>query len=213
MRKKLSIIRSQFNWRMLVVRGLMYAALLGIVVLLVPGIYFKNVNNLVLLWLVTAIGFGVVSAIVRPIVQFFTLPFIFTTYGLAVVLINIVVLLVFDWLFSSHFAVDGVLAAILGGLLITLIGGLLESLLGLTAPIVPDSEEALSQRIRFQDRGMAYALFQAAPAELRKYAPIAGNLEASLPSSPDTQDAQAILDTLNGAKGLSTTSAMTESAQ
>jgi putative membrane protein len=197
MKEKFSIFRSQFNWRMLLMRILMYAILLVLVVVLTPGIHYVNIQRWVLAVLITSIGFGIVSAIVRPIVQFFTLPFIFATYGFVVLLVNTIVLLVFNWVFSDHFAVDGILPALFGGLLITLFGGFLESMMGLTAPVVPDSEEELRKRIRFQDRGLTYALFQAAPAELQKYAPVAGSLAEPLPSSPDTQDAQAILDMMN----------------
>jgi putative membrane protein len=199
MKEKFSVIRSQFNWRMLLMRVVMYAILLLIVVVLTPAIRFINVQNRLLGWLFMAIGFGIVSAIVRPIVQFFTLPFIFATYGLVVLLVNLIILLAFDWAFSSHFEIRSIWGALFGALLITLFGGFLESMLGLTAPVVPDSEEELRKRIRFQDRGLAYALFQAAPAELQKYAPVAGSLAEPLPSSPDTQDAQAILAALDAA--------------
>ena len=197
MKEKLSLIRSQFNWRMLLMRIAMYALLLGLVVILTPRMYFTDRRLIVMI--ATAIGFGVISAIVRPIVQFVTLPFIFATYGLIIVFINSIILLVLGWAFSGVFEVGGLLSAIIGGIFIGLFGGFLESALGLTAPVVPDSEEELRKRIKFQDRGMVYALFQAAPAELQKYALVAGGLAEPLPSSPDTQDAQAILAALDAA--------------
>jgi putative membrane protein len=199
MKEKFSIIRSQFNWRMLLMRVVMYAILLVLVVVLTPGIYYVDIQRWVLAVLITSIGFGIISSIVRPVVQFFTLPFIFATYGLVVLLVNTIILLVFSRAFRDNFAVDGILPALFGGLLITLFGGFLESMLGLTAPVVPDSEEELRKRIRFQDRGLVYALFQAAPAELQKYAPVAVSLAEPLPSSPDTQDAQAILEMMDAA--------------
>ena len=200
MLQKLPLVVKQFNWRMLLMRIVMYAILLVLVVVLTPGIHYVNIQRWVLAVLITSVGFGIVSAIVRPIVQFFTLPFIFATYGLVVLFVNTIILLVFNWVFSDYFAVNGILPALFGGLLITLFGGFLESMLGLTAPVVPDSEEELRKRIRFQDRGLTYALFQAAPAELQKYAPVAGSLAEPLPSSPDTQDAKAILDMMNAAE-------------
>jgi uncharacterized membrane protein YvlD (DUF360 family) len=200
MLEKLPLVVKQFNWRMLLMRIVMYAILLVLVVVLTPGIYYVNIQRWVLAVLITSIGFGIVSAIVRPIVQFFTLPFIFATYGLVVLLVNTLILLVFNWVFRDYFAVSGILPALFGGFLMTLFGGFLESMMGLTAPVVPDSEEELRKRIRFQDRGLTYALFQAAPAELQKYAPVAGSLAEPLPSSPDTQDAQAILDMMNAAE-------------
>jgi uncharacterized membrane protein YvlD (DUF360 family) len=205
MREKISIFRSQFNWRMLLMRIAMYAILLAVVVVLTPGIYYVNIQRWIPALLITSIGFGIISSIVRPIVQFFTLPFIFATYGLVVLFVNVIVLLAFDWVFESHFAVTGVFAALLGALVITIFGGFLESMLGLTAPVVPDSEEELRKRIRFQDRGLAYALFQAAPAELQKYAPVAVDAPEPLPAWPDTMDAQAILEMMNAAENASAT--------
>lgn len=198
MKEKLSLVVRQFNWRMLLMRILMYTLLLLLVVILTPGIYFgeRSFINVLL----TAIAFGIVSAIIRPIIQFFTLPFIFATYGLVVVFINVVILLVLNWFSGTILVVNGLLPAVIGGILIGVLGGALESVLGLTAPIVPDSEEELRQRIKFQDRSFAYRAFRAAPAELQRYAPAALVQGEPLPSSPDTQDAEAILATLDAAQ-------------
>jgi uncharacterized membrane protein YvlD (DUF360 family) len=202
MKEKLSLILRQFNWRMLLMRIVMYSLLLALVVLLTPNTYFTDRRLSVMI--VTAIGFGLISAIVRPIIQFVTLPFIFATYGLVIVFINVIILLMLNWVFGDVLVVGGLFTAILGGVLIGVFGGFLESALGLTAPIIPDSEEELRKRIKFQDRGLMYAVFQAAPAELQKYAPVAGSLTELLPSSPDTQDVQAILATLDAAQGSGT---------
>jgi uncharacterized membrane protein YvlD (DUF360 family) len=193
-KEKFSLIVRQFNWRMLLMRVVMYTVLLLLVVLLTPNMFFDDKR--VVAVLITAIAFGLISAVVRPIVQFFTLPFIFATYGLVVVFVNMMILLVLDWVRISSLEVNGILAAIIGAILIGLFGSFLESMMGLTMPIVPDSEEELRQRIKFQDRSWAYRAFRAAPAELQKYAPQALMAEP-LPSSPDTQDAEAILATLN----------------
>jgi putative membrane protein len=200
MLKKFPLVIKQFNWRMLLMRIVMYTVLLVVVVLLTPKVYFGDRRFIAIL--LTAITFGVISAVIRPIIQFFTLPFIFATYGLVVVFINIVILMVLSWLSGGILVVSGVIPAIIGGALIGLLGGFLESLFGLNAPIIPESDEEVRKRVKFQDRGLVYALFQAAPAELQKFAPLPDRLAEPLPATPDTQDAEAILATLDaGAHG------------
>ncbi len=145
MTEKFSLIIKQFNWRMLLMRILMYALLLALVTLLTPGIFFTDRRFLVMFLM--AITFGVVSAVVRPLIQFLTLLFIFATYGLVVIFINSVILLTLSWLSGDLLTVTGLIPTIIGGVLIGLFGGFLESMLRLTAPTVPDSEEELRRRI------------------------------------------------------------------
>jgi putative membrane protein len=186
---------------MFIVRIVMYGLLVHVVAVLTPGMYFTDWR--ILEWFWVAILFGVITSIVRPILQFFTLPFIFATYGLVVVVVNFIILLLFNYFTGTAFLIDSWLSAILGALLLTILGSFMESALGLTAPIIPDTEEELKSRVKFQERGMAYAIFEASPSELRKYAPSAIQFAEPLPSQPDTADAEAILATLDAAEGKS----------
>jgi hypothetical protein len=76
----------QFNWRFLLVRILVNAIALAVTAAVVPKIYFvdKSVGN----WLLMAVTLGVLNALLKPILQFLTLQFIFVTYGLVMVLVN-----------------------------------------------------------------------------------------------------------------------------
>ncbi len=76
----------QFNWRATLMRVVINAAAVTVTALILPNIYFVEVTfwNIVLI----AVALGVLNAFVKPIIQFLTLSFIFTTYGLVVVLIN-----------------------------------------------------------------------------------------------------------------------------
>ena len=108
----------QFNWRFLLVRIVVNAIALAITAIVVPKISFvdKSIWNLLLM----AVMLGVLNALIKPILQFLTLQFIFVTYGLVVVLVNTLLLWSLSFLFPGRFAVDNLLWALLGGLVLGL---------------------------------------------------------------------------------------------
>ena len=147
------------NWRVLLLRVLVNAIALLVTSLFLPHIYFLEPRLLSLLWM--ALVLGVINALVRPVVQFLTLPFIFATYGVVVVLINAGLLWLLSVLFPSLFAVDGLIWALVGGAVIGLLSSFLESLLGVTPPIVPEKYDSVRQRIRSQPPALPAVLAQA----------------------------------------------------
>jgi putative membrane protein len=144
--KKFPLLK-QFNWRALLVRILINAAVLAVTALILPNVYFVEVTVWNILFI--AIALGVLNAVIKPILQFLTLSFIFTTYGVVVILINAVILWSLSFLFPDRFAVHSILAALLGGALIGILGSFFESLLGLSPPIVPDEQD--ESRLRKAD--------------------------------------------------------------
>lgn len=142
----------QFHWRFLLVRILVNAIALAITAAVTPKIYF--VDKSVWSWLLMAFTLGVLNALLKPVLQFLTLPFIFVTYGLVVVLVNALLLWLLSLIFPDRFAVENLLWALLGGLVLGLVSSFLESLLGLTMPIVPEEETALRRRLEEQARGI-----------------------------------------------------------
>jgi putative membrane protein len=73
--------------------------------------------------LVVAVIFGLVNAVVRPIVALFSLPFYILTLGLFFLVVNALMLLLTAWLadlVGVRFEVDGFWTAVLGGLVISL---------------------------------------------------------------------------------------------
>jgi len=123
----------QFNWRFLLVRILVNALTLALTAAVLPKIYF--VEKTFLNWLLMAIMLGVLNAIVKPLLQFLTLQFLFATFGFVVILVNTLMLLLLAWIFPDRFAVESLLWALLGGLVFGLLGSFLESLMGLTIPV------------------------------------------------------------------------------
>jgi len=144
----------QFNWRFLLVRILVNAIALAITAAVTPKIYF--VDKSVWSWLLMAFMLGVLNALLKPILQFLTLQFIFVTYGLVVVLVNSLLLWLLSLLFPNRFAVENVLWLLVGGLVLGLLSSFLESLLGLTMPIVSDEPPELRQQVEEQARQVGW---------------------------------------------------------
>ena len=142
----------QFNWRFLLVRILVNAIALAITAAVTPKVYF--VDKSVWSWLLIAVMLGILNALLKPVLQFLTLPFIFVTYGLVIVLVNALLLWLLSLLFPARFAVDNLLWALVGGLVLGLLSSFLESLLGLTMPIMPEEESTLRRQLEEQARGM-----------------------------------------------------------
>jgi putative membrane protein len=185
----------QFNWRFLLVRILMNAIALAITAAVTPKIYF--VDRTVWSWLLMALMLGVLNALLKPILQFLTLPFIFVTYGLVVVLVNSLLLWLLSVIFPNRFAVENLLWALLGGLVLGLISSFLESLLGLTMPIVPEEETALRRQLEEEARGISWnaASRRAAAIEQQalemesteQEANAAASAAAAVPAEPDDE--------------------------
>ncbi len=154
MRISLVWCRKQFSWRMTFVRLLLYGLLICIVAGLLPGISFVNPG--LMTGLIVAITFGVLLSVVKPLLQIVTLPMMFVSYGLVLIAANALILWLLAALLPGRLALTSLWAALWGGLIIGLLGGFLESVMGLTMPIVPESEEALRERIRAQDRGILF---------------------------------------------------------
>jgi putative membrane protein len=91
-----------------------------------------TVTDQALTLLLVAVVFGVVNAIIRPIVTLLSLPFIVLTLGLLIFVINALMLLLTSWLsqlFGLGFEVDGFWTAVGGAIIITIATWVLELLL------------------------------------------------------------------------------------
>jgi putative membrane protein len=86
----------------------------------------------VLTLVVVAVVFGVVNAVVRPIVQLLSLPLIILTLGLMIFVVNALMLMLTSWLSGKldlGFHVDGFWTALGGAFIITVATWLLELVL------------------------------------------------------------------------------------
>ena len=119
----------------LLVRLLVNAVALAVAAWLIPGITLDegatNTDRAITLAIVAAI-FGVVNALIRPVVKLLALPLIILTLGLITFVINALMLLLTSWITDNldvAFNVDGFWPAFVGALVITVVGWALDAIL------------------------------------------------------------------------------------
>lgn len=81
---------------------------------------------------VVALVFGVVNAVVAPVLKLLSLPFIILTLGLFLLVINAAMLLLTSWISGElglGFVVDGFWTAVVGGVVVTVATWILEAVL------------------------------------------------------------------------------------
>jgi putative membrane protein len=117
----------------LLLRLLINAVALLITAWVIPGIHLgaagphPTTNDWITL-LIVALIFGVVNAIIRPILILLSLPLEIITLGLFIFVINAFMLLLTSWIAQGMglgFRVDKFLAALLGALIISIVSFIL----------------------------------------------------------------------------------------
>ncbi len=109
--------------RYLFIRWLFLAIAIAVTAWLMPG--FQIHGNFWVNLLVVAAVFGLVNAIIRPIVMFFTCPLIILTLGLFTLIINALMLSLTSWLLPNMLTIDGFWNTFFAALIISIISGLL----------------------------------------------------------------------------------------
>ncbi|MBS1251397.1 MAG: hypothetical protein MAG451_00430 [Anaerolineales bacterium] len=105
----------------LLLRWIINAVALWVAMQLVPGI--RAPNDVVTLAATAAI-FGLVNALIRPVLKLVTCPLILLTLGLFTLVINALMLWLTSWIagfFDLGFAVDGFVAAVLGAVVVSVV--------------------------------------------------------------------------------------------
>lgn len=105
------------------IRLVINAAALWAAAYIIPGINFteSSVPNL----LYTALIFGLLNALIRPLLMFVTCPLQLITLGAFTFVINAVMLLLTGRITGSGFTVDGFWPAFLGGLVVSIVSTIL----------------------------------------------------------------------------------------
>ena len=106
-------------------RVVINAVAIWVATLIVPGLTLAgNVLN----WLVVALIFGLVNALIRPIVKLLTLPINVITLGLFSLVINALMLMLTAWL-TQFLVIEGPLfgfiPALLGSVIISIVSTVL----------------------------------------------------------------------------------------
>jgi putative membrane protein len=119
---------------------------LWLAAVIVPGIHIGeqgDTSHTVSTVLVVAVIFGIVNAILKPILTVLSLPFIVVTLGLFLLVVNAIMLQLTSWISGNldlafhvdHFWWD----AVFGALIITIVASVLNALL-------PDRDRARARR-------------------------------------------------------------------
>ncbi len=126
---------SRLNWRITLVQFLANAIVIGLVIVLLPGVELHAGHQfLAVLWL--AAVFGVITALVRPALEFLFLPYVLQSLGL--VIVGIYALLLALLALTSVLEIKGVVPLLVGAVIAGGAGFVLDSVLGLTPPVLED---------------------------------------------------------------------------
>lgn len=80
--------------------------------------------------LLVAAVFGLVNALVRPVVVLLTCPFVILTLGIGLLLVNAAMLGLTAWLAGGWLTIEGCLPAVLGALLVSVVSFVFNLLVG-----------------------------------------------------------------------------------
>jgi putative membrane protein len=109
----------------LLLRVVINAIAIWVATYIVPGL---TLTGSVLGWLIVALVFGLVNALIRPIVKLLTLPINVITLGLFSLVINALMLMLTGWLTQSlviEGALFGFVPALLGSIIISIVSTVL----------------------------------------------------------------------------------------
>jgi putative membrane protein len=109
----------------LIVRLLINAAALWVAAAIVSGI---QLSEDLLQVLIVALIFGVINALIKPVVKILSFPLIIVSLGLFTLVINAALLLLTDWL-TPALTIDGLWPALLGAIIISLVSWFLSHFL------------------------------------------------------------------------------------
>jgi putative membrane protein len=126
---------SRLTWRITLVQFLANAILIGLLILLLPGFELHATHELLaILWI--AAVFGVITALVRPALEFLFLPYVLQSLGLVMVAINAILLALLA--LTSVLEIRGVVPLLIGAVVAGVVGFFLDSVFGLTPPVLDD---------------------------------------------------------------------------
>jgi len=114
--------------RNFILRVIINAIGIAVVAEIVPGITIGNdhIGTLIIIGVV----FGILNAILKPILILLTCPAVLLSLGLFILVINGVMLLCTASLLPERLQIEGFWPAVLGGIVMSIISLILESLLG-----------------------------------------------------------------------------------
>lgn len=112
------------------VRLFVNAVALGVAAVIVPGIGFAgSETGAIINVLIVALIFGLVNAIIKPVLALVTCPFYILTLGLFTFVVNALMLMLTSWLVGPRFVVEGFWPAFFGSIIISFVSTVLSTML------------------------------------------------------------------------------------
>jgi putative membrane protein len=115
--------------RNFILRVIVSAIAIAVTAAILPGI--RVVQGDLLSYLLLGLIFGVVNALIKPIVSFLSCPLVILTLGLFMFVINGIMLMITAALSGGRLVVDGLGWAIIGGIIMGVVNVVLEVVLGM----------------------------------------------------------------------------------
>ncbi len=141
--KRRAAVRSHsFNWRLILVRLVTSGLAVTLTVLITPGLSFSG-WRIGQFWLVAGV-YALISTFVKPAIQFFSLRFLVSSYGLINILVNGLLLWLLTVVLHEVITYDHVWQLLVGGLIVGILGMVLDALAGTNYPVLdrPSKENA-----------------------------------------------------------------------
>jgi putative membrane protein len=125
--------------RSFLLRLIVNATALAATAAILPGIHIQDDKIGTLL--VVALIFGIVNAVLKPVIIIMSCPLIILSLGLFAIAINGIMLLITEAIAGDRFQIDGFWWAVLGGLVVGVIAAFLENALGLNEEDKEDEDQ------------------------------------------------------------------------
>ena len=142
--KRRAEVRSHsLNWRLILVRLFTSGLAVTLTVLIVPGLAFTG-WRIGQFWLVAGV-YALISAFVKPAIQFFSLRFLVASYGLINVLVNGLLLWLLTVVMNEVITYDRLWQLLVGGLIVGILGMVFDAVAGTNYPVLDRADKGGSQ--------------------------------------------------------------------
>lgn len=138
--KRRAAVRSHsLNWRLILVRLFTSGLAVTLTVLITPGLAFTG-WRIGQFWLVAGV-YALLSAFVKPAIQFFSLRFLVASYGFINIVVNGLLLWLLTVVLSEVLVYDRLTQLLVGGLIVGVLGMVLDALAGTNYPVLDRSDK------------------------------------------------------------------------
>jgi len=137
--RRAAVRSHSLNWRLILVRLITSGLAVTLTVLITPGLAFTG-WRIGQFWLVAGV-FALISTFVKPAVQFFSLRFLVSSYGLINILVNGVLLWLLTVVLRDLITYDRLWQLLVGGLIVGILGMVLDALAGTNYPVLDRSDK------------------------------------------------------------------------